>query len=209
MFAVFIKRGGADGGKLTTSELGLEQVAGIGAAFGLARADDGMQLIDEKDDFTRGVGDFFEESLEPVLELAAVFRTCEHTAQVQSDDSFVFHRIGHVAGNDAPGEAFDDGGLADAGFTDEHGVVFRAAGKHLHHPADLVVAADNGIDLARACARRKVSTILFERLVFSFRIFIGDLLAAAHGLDRLLCFGFGEAGGFEELAGGRIRLERA
>jgi hypothetical protein len=34
----------------------------------------------------------------------------------------VAQRLGHVAGLDALGEALDDGGLADAGLADEHGL---------------------------------------------------------------------------------------
>ena len=64
------------------------------------------------------------------------------------DDALVFHRVRHIAGNDAAGEALDDGGLADAGLADEHRVVLGAAGEHLQHAADLVVAADDRIDLA-------------------------------------------------------------
>jgi hypothetical protein len=58
--------------------------------------------------------------------------------------------IGHVAAHDALGEAFDDGGLADAGLADEHRVVLGAAAEHLHDAADFVVAADHGVELALA-----------------------------------------------------------
>ena len=37
-----------------------------------------------------------------------------------------FEPLGHVALDDAPGQALDDGGLADAGLADEHRVVLRA-----------------------------------------------------------------------------------
>jgi hypothetical protein len=46
------------------------------------------------------------------------------------------------------GEALDDGGLADAGLADQDGVVLRAAREDLHHAADLLVAADDGVELA-------------------------------------------------------------
>ena len=59
-------------------------------------------------------------------------------------------RVGHVAGDDALGEALDDGGLADAGLADQDGVVLRAPREHLHDAADLGVAADHRVELALA-----------------------------------------------------------
>ena len=67
---------------------------------------------------------------------------------------------------------FDDGRLADARVADEHGVVFGPAGKHLHDAPDFVVAADHRVDLALAGFFGQVLTVLFERLVFAFRILI-------------------------------------
>ena len=94
--------------------------------------------------------DLLEHGLEPLLELAAVLRAGDHRAQVQADQPLVAQRLGHVAGDDALGEALDDRGLADAGLADEHRVVLGAAGQHLDHPADLGVPADDRVDLAVA-----------------------------------------------------------
>jgi len=44
----------------------------------------------------------------------------------------------------------DDGGLADAGFADQHRVVLAATLQHLDGAADLVVAADHRVELALA-----------------------------------------------------------
>ena len=60
----------------------------------------------------------------------------------------VLQAFGHVAADDALGESFDDGGLADARFADQHRVVFGPARQNLDHAADLLVAADDRIELA-------------------------------------------------------------
>jgi hypothetical protein len=70
--------------------------------------------------------------------------------------ALVAQALGHVAVDDALGETLDDGGLADAGFADQHRVVLGAAGKDLDDAADLLVAADDRVDLARAGARGEV-----------------------------------------------------
>ena len=75
--------------------------------------------------------DLLEHGLQAVLELAAVLGAGDERAQVERDDALVLERLGHVARDDALGEPLDDGGLADAGLADEHGVVLRAAREDL------------------------------------------------------------------------------
>ena len=92
---------------------------------------------------------------------------------------------GHVAGDDAPGQALDDGGLADAGLADEHGVVLGAARQHLDAAADFVVAADDRIELVLLGQAGQVAPVFFEGLVGGLRIRAGDALVAAHLGERL------------------------
>ena len=94
--------------------------------------------------------DFLQHGLEPILELAAELRARDERAHVERDEPLVLQRLGHVAAHDALRDALDDGRLADARLADEHGIVLRAAREHLHDAADLLVAADDRIDLALA-----------------------------------------------------------
>ena len=50
VLAVFVERGRADAVQLAARERGLEHVAGVDRALGLAGADHGVQLVDEDDD---------------------------------------------------------------------------------------------------------------------------------------------------------------
>ncbi len=84
-------------------------------AFRRTGADDGVQLVDEKDDVFRAA-DFVHHCLDPLLELPAVFRARDHQREVEGDDFLVAQKLRHVAVRDFLGEAFDDRGLADAGF---------------------------------------------------------------------------------------------
>ncbi len=93
-----------------------------------------------------------------------------------------FRDFGHVAGDDALREAFDDGGFADAGLADQHRIIFRAAGEHLDDAADFFVAADDGIELAAARLLGQIASVALQRLVLGFGILVGHLLRAAdHG----------------------------
>src|SRR5882724_8277576 len=172
MLAVLVERGGADAAQLAARERGLEHVGGVDGALGGARAHQRVQLVDEADDLARGLGDLLEDGLQPVLELAAVLRAGDHAADVEGDESLVLETLRHVAGHDALREPLDDGRLADAGLADQHGVVLRAPREHLDDAPDLLVAADDGVELAPARGVGEVLRVALQRLVLVLRVLI-------------------------------------
>ena len=68
-----------------------------------------------------------------------------------------------IGRDDALREPLDDGGLADAGLADEHGVVLGPTGQYLADAADLAVASDDGVELALPGAVGEVDPELLER----------------------------------------------
>ena len=68
------------------------------------------------------------------------------------------------------GRTFCDGSLAHARFADEHRVVLGAARQDLDAAPDLVVAADDRIELALARSRRQVARVPVEGLVLALRV---------------------------------------
>ena len=124
-----------------------------------------MHLVDEQDDAALGRGDLGEDRLETLLELAAVFGTGDQGAHVEGHDGLVAQAFGHVAVDDAQGQTLDDGSLADAGFADQDGVVLGAAGEDLDGAADLLIAADDRIDLAVAGGQGQVAGVAFEGVI--------------------------------------------
>ena len=95
-----------------------------------------------------GLLHFLEHRLEALLELAAVLGPGDQGAHVEGDDALVLQPLRHVAADDALGQALDDGRLADAGLADQHGVVLGAPRQHLDDAADLLVPADDRVELA-------------------------------------------------------------
>ena len=114
--------------------------------------------------------------------------------------------FGHVAAHDALGQALDDRGLADAGLADQHRVVLGAAREDLDDAADLLVAADDRVELALLGERGEVAAVLLERLVGALGRRARHALAAPHGRGRLEQLVVGEAGRAERL-GHRAVLE--
>ncbi len=198
---VLVERGGADAAQFAARQRRLEQVGRVDGAFRRARADQGVQLIDEADDLAVGIDDFLDHRLEAVFEFAAELGAGDHAAEVDRHQLLVLELIRHVAADDALGEAFHDGGLADARFADQHRVVLGAAAEHLHHAADLVVAADHRIEFALTGGFGEIVRVAFQRLVLGLRILVGDALRAAHGNQGLEDGVVGGAGAIQQLAG--------
>ena len=185
VLAVLVERRRTDSAQLAAGEHRLEQVGRIDGALRRTGADDRVQLVDEEDDLAGGVLDLGENGLEPLLELAAVLRSGEERADVERPHALALEALGHVAGDDALREALDDRRLADAGVADEHRVVLRAPRQHLDDAPDLLVAADDRIELPGLGERRQIAAVLLERLVRALGILRRHLLAAAHTLERL------------------------
>ncbi len=185
VLAVLIERGGPDAAEIAPRQLGLQEVRGIHSPLRLAGPDKGVKLVHEEDDAAFGGGHLLEEGLEAVLKLAAVLRAGDHRTEVHRDKALVLQPLRHIPRHDAAREALHDRGLAHARLPDEDGVIFRAARKHLHHPPDLVVASDYGIDLPLARGVGEVAAVAFERLKLFFRVLVRHLLVPAQFLQRL------------------------
>ena len=183
--AVLVERGRADAMQLAARQHRLEHVAGVHRALGRPRADHGVQLVDEQQDPPLGGPDLPQHRLEALLELAAELGAGHERAEVEGEHRLVAQTLGHVPPHDALGEALDDGGLADAGLADQHGVVLGLAGEDLDRAPDLLVPPDDRIELSAARLLDEVAAILLERLVGCLGCRAGHALAAAHLRQRL------------------------
>ena len=180
VLAELVERRRTDHAQLTAREHRLDHVAGVDRAFRTTCTHDRVQLVDERDDLAVGVDDLLQDRLDALFELAAVLRARDHRADVEGDQPLVAQAVGHVAFDDAAREAFGDRGLADARLTDEDRVVLRTAGQHLDHASDLLVAADDRVELALARLFGEVAAVPLERLVLLFGVLARDAVRAAH-----------------------------
>ena len=154
VLAILVECRRTDRVELATRQHGLQHVRRIDRTFGGAGSDHRVQLVDEENDLSLGVGDLLEDRLQPFFEFAAILRAGDQRAHVERHDALALQAFGNVAADDAPRESLDDGRLADARLADEHRVVLRAARQHLDHAADLFVAADDRVQLARDARAR-------------------------------------------------------
>jgi hypothetical protein len=196
VLAVFVERGGADGAQLAARQHRLEHIRSVHRSLGSTGADDRMQLVDEEDHCSGGVGDFLQDGLEPFLEFPSKLRPCDEGTQIQRDDLLVLKILGNVSTHDALRQSLSDGRLADARFADQYRVVLGAAREHLHDAADFLIAPDDWIELAFPRQLCQVTAVLLERLILVFRIGIGHPLSSANLRQSLVdtVLGYPEAG---------------
>ena len=181
VLSILVQRGGADAVELTPGQHGLENVAGIHGALGLARAHDGVELVDEQDDLPLAMLDFGKDGFQPFLELAPVFCSGHQGAHIQGEQLPVLQIVGHVAPADSLGEALRDGGLAHAGFADEAGVILGLPGQDADDAADLGIPADDRVQLLVLGEGRQILTVLLQHVVGVLGV-VGVHLASAPDL---------------------------
>ena len=183
MFAVLVEGGGSDDAQFASGEGRLEHVGGVDGAFGGSGADDGVEFVDEEDDLALGLADLVDDGLEAFFELAAELGSGEEDAHVEGHEALAAQVVGDVVGGHALGEGLGDGGLADAGLADDHGVVLGAAVEDLEDAADLHVAADDRVELAFGGEAGDVGGVAVERVVVGLGVGLVDAAGASDLLE--------------------------
>ena len=206
ILAVLVQRGRADAVQFAARQHGLEQVACVHSAVGLTGTHDGVQLIDEEDDLALTLLHLVQHALQALLKLAAVLCTGHQSAHVQTEHGAVFQVFGHIAAHDALRQTLGDGSFTNAGLTDQAGVVFGLTGQDTDHIADLLIAADDGIQLLLAGKLHQILTVLLQGVVGVLRVIGGHPLVAAHSGKLLQKGVLFQVEGAEQLTGGLVLL---
>mmetsp|Transcript_46897 Transcript_46897/g.118174 ORF Transcript_46897/g.118174 Transcript_46897/m.118174 type:complete len:229 (-) Transcript_46897:550-1236(-) len=186
VLAVLGQRGGADAAQLPARQGGLHQVAGVHAALARGpRAQHKVDLVDEEDDLPLCLLHFFQHGLQALLKLSAVLCTSNQGAHVQRHYGAV-QVGGDVPSDDALSQPFNDRGLPNARLADEDGIVLGAPAEHTDDSTHLVVAPNDGVQLALPRQLGKVLAVLVQRVVAALCMLVCDLAVAAQLLGGSL-----------------------
>ena len=168
MLAVFVQRRGRHAMQFAPRQRRFQEVGGVHRALGLAAPDQRVHFVDEENDLARRRGHLGQHRLQPLFELTAIFRARDQRPHIQRHELLARQTFGHIAVDDPQRKPLGDRGFADAGFADQHRVVLGPARKHLHGPADFLVAPDDRIDPALGRRLRQVVCEFLQRLVGIF-----------------------------------------
>ena len=177
---VFIERRRPDRAQFTAGQCGLQQIARIHGPFGFAGPHNGVQFVDEQDDFALALCHFLDDGFQPILKLAAKFCAGDQRPHVERDDLLVRQHRRHIPVEHAYRKAFNDGGLTHARLADQHGIVLRAPTQHLHRTANFLIPADHRVDLSLPCHLHQITAIFLQRLILGLRVLIRHALPAAN-----------------------------
>ena len=125
-----------------------------------------MDFIDEHNGAGTGL-DLLHHRFQPLLEIAAVAGAGQKRSHVELVDGAVQQDFGDFAVDDLAGQALGDGGLADARVADEQRIVLLTAAEDLDGAVDLLLAADQRVDLAFAGFLVEVDAIGVERVALA------------------------------------------
>ncbi len=175
----------ADAAQSARGQRRLEDVGGVErAAGGGAGADDGVDLVDEEHGALVRL-ELRDHRLEALLEIAPVARAGEERSHVERVDDRALEDLGHLAADDPERQPLGDGRLADARIAHEERVVLRPPAEDLDGALDLVVAADEDVDLAVARLDVEVGAVGVERLVAGLALLLALLLVGTARGARL------------------------
>ena len=182
IFAVFCEGCRADDLNFTAGQSRLEDVCGVHRAFRVARADDVVNLVNDKNDVAERL-DFIDESLHTAFKLAAELCTRDEGSQIQQVYFLVFELVRHIALGNANGKTFCDSGFADTRLTNQTRIVFLTAVQNLNDAFGFAVSANDCIKLSFAGAIRQISAVcrqifaLFCLFFLATRVILADIRA--------------------------------
>ncbi len=134
-----------------------------------------MDFVDEQDraGIVLQLGD---DRLEPFLEIAAIAGAGQQCAHVERENGRFGQNLRHVALDDALGQAFGDGGFADARLAHIERIVFGATTQNLNGALDFLLAADQRIDFSRHRLFVEIDAVIRERVLVAPSGFLVTLL---------------------------------
>ncbi len=125
-----------------------------------------MDLIDKEDDL-RLLLQLRKHLLHPLLEVAPVLRTRQHSAEIEIYDPVAFDDVGDLILGHPGRQSLGDGGLSHPGLAYENGIVLHPPAEHLDRPLQDIHPADQGFELTLICGLCEIPGIELQGPFFS------------------------------------------
>ena len=164
IFAVLGEGRRADDLNLAPGQGGLQDVGGVHAALRVARAHQIVNLVNDQNDVA-ALLDLADQALHAAFKLPAELGAGHQRGEVKQEYLLVPELIGDIPRRDPLGKSLGNGGLANAGFADETGIVLLTAVENLDDTLGLHIPADDLIQLALPGAAGQIHTIAVQEFM--------------------------------------------
>ena len=182
MLAVFRECSRTDHLDLSPGKSRFQDIRSVHAALGITGADDGVDLVDHKDDVPL-LADLFNKPLHTAFKLTAKLCPGDQRCQIQQKNLLLLKLIRHIPSSDALGKSFRDRRLADTRFPNQARIVLLSAVENLDDTLELFLPADHGIQFTGLSTGSQVNAVAVQKFPFSIPS-RSVLRAARHLLSR-------------------------
>jgi len=137
-----------------------------------------------------------QDSLDALLIFTLVLCTCHERAHIQAEEP-ADEGCGNISACDPLSEPLRNSCLSYTRFTDQHRIVFRSPAQNSDDAPNLVVAANDGVELALLSQRGQVDRVFGQCIKPCFCALALNSSVAANLLDRAREGLFSQGGLFE------------
>ena len=202
VLSIFVQGGSPNTMKFPPGQHGLQDVAGIHGPLGSTSTDYGVKLVYEEDNLAFRFLNLLEHGLQPLLKLTPILGSCNQGPHIQANEAAVLETFGNVSPDHSESQSLHDGCLAHTGIPNEDRIVLGPSREDLDEPPNLVVPADDGVELALGGHLCKVTAVAFQGLIGPFRRLTRHPLMATNGFKDLHQIFPSGPGTGKDLAGG-------
>ena len=185
ILSVFIQGCRTDAVQFPPCQHRLQKVPCVHGAVCFACPHNGMQFIDEKNDFPFAFLHFVEDCLQPFFKFPAKFRPGNEGPHIQRENRLVLQAVGHILFHDSLGQPLRNGSFANARFPDENRVVLRFPGQNADDVSDFIIPPNDRVQLFASGLFHQVCAVFFQGIVSSLRRIAGHPGIAPHRRQHL------------------------
>ena len=144
-----------------------------------------MQFINEQDDLTITVLHILKHSFQTLFKFTTILRTCNQCTHIQRKNLLILQSFRNITIYNPLCKSFHNGGLTNAGFTNQNRVVLRLTGQNTNHIPDLLITSDDRIQLLTSGFFHQILAVLLQGIIGCFRIIRSYSLISTYGSQRI------------------------
>ncbi len=173
ILAVLLEGSGPNHLNLPPGEGGFQDVGSVHAALRVPGAHQVVNLVN-KENHVPVCPDLLHQALDSALELAPELGASHQGCQIQQLDLLLLEPDRHIPLGNAQGKPLCHSGFAHAGLADQAGVVLGSAGENLHHPLNLLLPANDAVQLPGPGPGGQIRAVILDVLA----LLLVDILPA-------------------------------